>query len=126
MDREPRPVGEDLAQIADELLEHTRALRRQHEELRDALDGAASAPAPASRSSNGGGMADDERGLPDSLHAMALQMALAGETREAVKQQFQTLHVEDSDGGEIVDEVFDRIETRRAEGKRRLFTRRHQ
>ena len=126
MEHEPRSAGEDLAQIADELLEHTRALRRQHEELRDALDGVASAPAPASRLSNGGGVTDDERGLPDSLHAMALQMALAGETRETVKEQFQTLHVEGSDGDEIVDEVFDRIETRRAEGKRRLFTRRHQ
>jgi hypothetical protein len=115
--------GEDLARIADELLDHTRALRRQHEELRDALAGVA--PVPVSEPLNGhddghhGG--DRERGVPDSVHAMALQMALAGETREAVKEQLRTLAVPDGDA--IADEVFDRIDDRRTEGKRRLFTR---
>jgi ABC-type transporter Mla subunit MlaD len=119
MEHDSRSAGEDLAQIADELLEHTRALRRQHEELRDALAGVAPAAAPVS--SNGHGD-EDERGLPDSVHAMALQMALAGESRESVKGELQTLQV--VGGDEIVDEVFDRIEARRDEGKRRLFSRR--
>ena len=124
---QPRPAGEDLGQIVDELLEHTRALRRQHEELRDALAGVA--PVPVSEPLNGhdrgfpGAPEEDrERGVPDSVHAMALQMALSGESREAVKEQMHALSVEGAD--EIVDEVFDRIDERRSEGKRRLFTRR--
>ena len=120
----PRPVGEDLAQVADELLEHARALRRQHEELRDALAGVA--PVAVSEPLNGhhdeDRTGDRDRGVPDSLHAMALQMALSGETRESVKEQLRSLEVEGGEG--IVDEVFDRIEERRSEGKRRLFTRR--
>jgi hypothetical protein len=121
---EPQPAGGDLSQIADELLEHARALRRQHEELRDALAGVA--PVPVSEPLNGHhGVdrdGDRDRGVPDSLHAMALQMALAGESRESVKDQLRALDV---DGGDaIVDEVFDRIDQRRSEGKRRLFTRR--
>jgi hypothetical protein len=122
MEHDTRSAGEDLAQIADELLEHTRALRRQHEELRDALAGIA--PVPASDAlSNGHDDGNRERGVPDSVHAMALQMALAGESRGAVREQMRTLHLEGAD--DIVDEVFDRIEARRSDGRRRLFTRRN-
>ena len=129
MQNEPGSAGNDLAQIAEELLEQTRALRRQHEELRDALAGVApvSAPIASSNGANGANGANragagEERALPDSLHAMALQMALAGETRETVKEQLQTLHIEGGD--EVVDDVFARIEARRSEPRRRLFTRR--
>ena len=122
MEQERRRVGEDLAQIADELLEHARALRKQHEELRDALAGVE--PVPVSEPINGRPRQNRERGVPDSLHAMALQMCLAGETREGVKEQLRALDI-DERAGEVVDEVFDRVEARRAEGqRRRLFTRR--
>jgi hypothetical protein len=117
-----RSVGEDLARVADELLEHTRALRAQYEELAYALDGMAPAPVapePSSEVEDG-----DYRPVPDSLHSMALNMALAGETRETVKEHLQTFDVEGVDG--IVDEIFDRIEPRRSEGqRRRLFGRAH-
>lgn len=122
---EPGTVAEDLAQIADELLEHTRALRRQHEELRDALAGVAPVPAsePVPEWEPPEDYEDeDRRGVLDSRHAMALQMALAGESREAVKEQLRTLDPDGDD--EIVDEVFDGIEERRSAGRRRLFTRR--
>lgn len=123
-----RSAGEDLARIADELLEHTRALRRQHEELRDALAGVAPVavsepingrPPPRARERENG-----ERGVPDNLQTMALQMCLAGETREAVKEQLRALEI-DARADDVVDEVFDRVETQRSEGRRRrLFTRR--
>jgi hypothetical protein len=115
---ERRSVGEDLARLADELLEHTRTLRTHYEELVYALDRVA--PAPASgppREAETEAENEDYRPVPDSLHAMALHMALAGETRETVKRQLQTFEVEGADG--IVDEVFDRIEPRRSEGQRR-------
>jgi hypothetical protein len=50
-------------------------------------------------------------------------MALAGEERDAVKDQLRALELGDSD--QTVDEVFDQIEARRSEGRRRLFTRRN-
>jgi hypothetical protein len=119
---ERRSVGEDLARLADELLEHTRMLRTHYEELVYALDRVAPAPGPASdRPGKAEPEAEAENGdyrpVPDSLHAMALHMALAGETRGAVKEQLHEFEVEGVD--EIVDEVFDRIEPRRSEGQRR-------
>ena len=144
MDRESQSAEGDLARIADELLEHTRTLRRQHEELRDALAGVApvpvsepvplsepvslSKPVPVTEPFNGRprepGLRENRDRMPDSLHAMALQMCLAGETREAVKEQLRSLEI-DERADEVVDEVFDRVETRRSEGqRRRLFTRR--
>lgn len=113
---------EDLARVADELLEHTRALRTQYEELRDALDGIAPAPGAHAPANEGEEEPVRERGPSESIEAMALQMALGGEERDHVKEQMLSLGVEGADG--IVDEVFDRIEARRAETEgRRLFAR---
>ena len=42
---QPRSPNAHLVRIADELLDHTRALRRQHEELRDRLAVIAAVPA---------------------------------------------------------------------------------
>ena len=120
-----RPPNQDLVRIADELLEHTRALRRQHEELRDALAGirvvARDEPLPGGEGA-GDGPEEDSAGGPDAIHAMVLQMALAGETREAAKEQLHTLGADGADG--VVDEIYDRTEAQRTDqGRRRLFSR---
>ena len=123
---QPRSPNGHLARIADELLEHTRALRRQHEELRDRLAGiSAVAPdEPFERL---------DRSEPDAAHTgrngdsppmypMVLQMALAGETRAYARDQLRALEVEDGD--DLVNEVYDRVESQRPNGRRRLFSRR--
>jgi ornithine carbamoyltransferase len=122
---EPRTPNQDLVRIADELLEQTRALRRQHEELRDALAGirVVARDEPHDRGD------DDARaeengsgGAPNAIHSMVLQMALAGETRESAKEQLHALGADDADA--IVDEVFDRTESQRSDQqRRRLFSR---
>ena len=116
--------SQDLARVADELLEHTRALRAQYEQLRGALDGVAPAPGvPGEAGVEDDGDPTRERGPSESIEAMALQMALGGEERGHVKEQLLALGVEGAES--IVDEVFDRIEARRAEGEgRKLFARR--
>jgi hypothetical protein len=121
----PRSTNEHLVGIADELLEHTRALRRQHEELRDRLAGitvvAPEEPLPAAGAVDG-----PERlangGPPNGFYPMVLQMALAGETREFALDQLRALEVDGAD--ELVEEVFERVESQRTEGRRRLFGRR--
>lgn len=119
---EARPANQDLVRIADELLEQTRALRRQHEELRDALAGIRVVAADEPLPEGAGSAAEDEHGGPDAIHAMVLQMALAGETRESAKEQLHALGAEDADG--VVDEIFDRTEAQRTDqGRRRLFSR---
>ena len=117
-----RPANEDLVRIADELLEQTRALRRQHEELRDALAGIRVVARDEALPEDGASGGEHESGGPDAIHAMVLQMALAGETREAAKEQLHALGAEDADG--VVDEIFDRTEAQRVDqGRRRLFSR---
>jgi hypothetical protein len=121
---EPRSTNEHLVLITDELLEHTRALRRQHEELRDRLAGIA-AVAP-DQPLDGADRREPERhpngGPPNGLYPMVLQMALAGETREFARDQLHSLEVEEAD--ELVAEVFDRVESQRPDGRRGLFGRR--
>ncbi|HEX8053626.1 MAG TPA: hypothetical protein VF517_11600 [Thermoleophilaceae bacterium] len=117
-------TSEDLARVADELLEHTRALRRQHEELRDALAGisAVAAHEPLDRDEDEADGGHQNGATPETLHPMVLQMALAGETREFARDQLHALDVEDAD--ELVDDVFDRVDSQRPAHRRRLFTRR--
>ena len=127
-----RPPNGHLVRIADELLEHTRALKRQHEELRDRLAGIAAVPAdqpieplpeieahelPAA---NGHGASE-----PNGLYLMVLQMALGGETPEAAKAQLRALGGEVENADELVAEVFERVgEQRPDDRRRRLFARR--
>jgi hypothetical protein len=113
----------ELARIADELLEHTRTLRREHEELRDRLAGigpkraAEAAPAERRVSTNG----FPTREPQGDFYPMVLQMALAGEPREAALDQLHVLEYQEAD--ELVDEVYARVESQRPR-RRRLFTRR--
>ena len=122
-----RPPHGHLVQIADELLEHTRALRRQHEELRDRLAGIAAVPADqpieplpevdadgSALSGNGHG-----EGEPNGLYLMVLQMALAGETPEAARQQLHALGGEVENADELVAEVFERVGEQRPDDRRR-------
>ena len=118
------PRGEDLARIADELLEHTRTLRRQHEELRETLAGI-TAVAPDQPFEIGDGREDEPHrngGAPDTLYPMVLQMALAGETRELALEQLHALEVDGAE--ELVEDVYERVESQRPAQKRRLFARR--
>lgn len=120
----PQTGNQDLVRIADELLEQTRALRRQHEELRDALAGirvvARDEPLPGREPD--APSAEGHSDGPDAIHAMVLQMALAGETREAAKEQLHALGADDADA--VVDEIFDRTEAQRSDQhRRRLFSR---
>ena len=117
--------SEDLARIADELLEHTRTLRRQHEELRDALAGiTAVAPDQPLEFEDGGPAEAPHRngGATDQLYPMVLQMALAGETREFAMEQLHALEVEGAE--ELVEDVYERVESQRPAHRRRLFARR--
>ena len=122
---ESHSPNQDLVRVADELLEHTRALRRQHEELRDALAGIGAAPraeVPVREEAPERAPDADNGGPPNALHPMVLQMALGGETREAAKEQLHALGAEHGDS--LVDEVYDRVESERAtNGRRRLFSR---
>ncbi|HEX8645601.1 MAG TPA: hypothetical protein VF715_01790 [Thermoleophilaceae bacterium] len=121
---EPRSPNEDLVRIADELLEQTRALRRQHEELRDALAGirVVARDEPLAGDDEAGDGEPGSGGAPNAIHAMVLQMALAGETRESAKEQLHALGADDADA--IVDEVFERTEAQRSDHhRRRLFSR---
>lgn len=121
---EARSPNQDLVRIADELLDQTRALRRQHEELRDALAGIR-VVARDEPQSNGDGESHhghENGGAPGPIDAMVLQMALTGETRESAKEQLHALGADDADA--LVDEVFDRTEAQRSpDGRRRLFSR---
>jgi hypothetical protein len=132
----PTATNDQLVSIADELLEHTRALRREHEELRDRLAGivpaAADRPervdgataerpvaAAAAVNANGGPAPREPHG---ELYPMVLQMALAGEPREFALDQLAALEIDDAD--ELVAEVYERVESQRAGPRRRLFSRR--
>jgi hypothetical protein len=125
-----RPPNAHLVRIADELLEHTRALRRQHEELRDRLAGIAAVPADQpieplpEFEADGLPAANGNGGEPNGLYLMVLQMALAGETPEAAKAQLHALGGEVENADELVAEVFERVGDQRPEDRRRrLFSR---
>ena len=123
----PGANTEQLVGIADELLEHTRTLRREHEELRDRLAGIVPAPvdeplAAREREEPGSRNGDAPREPNGELYPMVLQMALAGETREIALDHLHALEVEDAE--ELVDEVYQRVESQREGRRRRLFSRR--
>lgn len=119
----------ELVRMADELLDHTRTLRREHEELRDRLAGigarsssSEAAPRDLRREEPVHVNGEAPRGPQEELYPMVLQMALAGEPREAALAQLHALECEEAD--ELVGEVYQRVEAQRPGRRRRLFTRR--
>ncbi len=126
-----RPPNGHLVRIADELLEHTRALRRQHEELRDRLAGISAVPAdqpidelPDVDAEGPPYVNGSDGSEPNGLYLMVLQMALAGETPEAAKEQLHALGGEVENADELVAEVFERVgEQQPDDRRRRLFSR---
>jgi hypothetical protein len=124
---------EQLAEMADALLEQVSDVRAHYERLErtlgdelpepvDTVGGARPVEAPYDKVG-----ADAQGAVPvhDSARLVVMEMAVSGSTREETKQYLRdALEV---DGGDpIVDEVFDRTEAAQdaAPLHRRLFTRR--
>jgi hypothetical protein len=123
---------EQLADLADALVEQVGAVRAHYEQLQRTLD----EPLPEPGATVGGARpvepsyddVDDESEAPpvhDSARLVVMEMAMSGSTREETKTYLRdALYL---DGGDpIVDEVFDRTEAAQetAPLHRRLFTRR--
>ena len=122
---------EQLADLADALVEQVSAVREHYEQLQRTLE----EPRPEPVITVGGARpvedvyADEEPGdgpqLHDSARLVVMEMAMSGSTREETKAYL--LDTLELDGGDpLVDEVFDRTEAAQAGGRlhRRLFTRR--
>ena len=113
---------EQLADLADALVEQVGAVRAHYEGLQRTLE----EPAPAIAPTPVGRRADEEE--PDEFDAarlVAMEMSMSGSTREETKAYLHdALQL---DGGDpIVDEVFARTEAAQEPPPlhRRLFTRR--
>jgi hypothetical protein len=137
---------EQLADLADALVEQVGAVRAHYEQLQRTLD----APPPETAATVGGARAvsagsaaetvggarpvelpfeveDDGNGPPvhDSARLVVMEMAMSGSSREETKVYLR--EALELDGGDpIVDEVFDRTEAAQESTPlhRRLFTRR--
>ncbi len=127
---------EQLAELADALLEQVGALKGHYEQIQRTLDEELSEP----KQTVGGASPvedfwEDERfdgydsegtQVHDSVRLVVMEMAMSGSTRAETKDYL--LHALDVEGGDlVVDEVFDRTEAAKepAPLRRRLFTRRH-
>ena len=123
---------EQLADLADALVEQVGAVREHYEQLQRTLE----QPRPEPAATVGGARPvedaypDDEGDadgppLHDSARLVVMEMAMSGSSREETKAYLrETLEL---DGGDsLVDEVFDRTEAAQGGGRlhRRLFTRR--
>jgi hypothetical protein len=125
---------EQLADLADALVEQVGAVREHYDQLQRTLE----APRPEPVATVGGARPvedafpeeaheteTDGPDLHDSARLVVMEMAMSGSTREETKAYLsETLEL---DGGDpIVDEVFDRTEAAQSGGKlhRRLFARR--
>jgi hypothetical protein len=122
---------EQLADLADALVEQVGAVRAHYEQLQRTLDApvAADLPEPVGGARPVAVVVDEsepegER-THDSARLVVMDMAMSGSTREETKAYLR--EALELDGGDpIVDEVFDRTEA--AQGAallyRRLFSRR--
>ena len=124
---------EQLADLADALVEQCGAVREHYEQLQRTLD----TPQPEPAVATVGGARPVEDAFPededeaegpqvhDSARLVVMEMAMSGSTRDETKDYLrETLGI---DGGDdLVDEVFDRTEAAQSGGKlhRRLFARR--
>ena len=122
---------EQLADLADALVEQVGAVRAHYEQLQRTLE----EPAPEPVETVGGARPvevpyEDELGdhgpqVHDSARLVVMEMAMSGSTREETKAYLRDAL--ELDGGDpIVDEVYDRTEAAQepAPLHRRLFTRR--
>jgi hypothetical protein len=122
---------EQLADLADALVEQVGAVRAHYEQLQRTLE----APLPEAAETVGGARPveapfEDEPsgGAPhvhDSARLVVMEMAMSGSTREETKSYLRDA-LELEGGDPIVDEVFDRTEAAQETPPlhRRLFTRR--
>ena len=124
---------EQLADLADALVEQVGAVRGHYEQLQRTLETPRAEPV----ATVGGARPvedtfpdeedDDAHGpqVHDSARLVVMEMAMSGSTRDETKAYLhETLGI---DGGDtLVDEVFDRTEAAQSGGKlhRRLFARR--
>jgi hypothetical protein len=126
---------EQLADLADALVEQVGAVRQHYDRLQQTLE----TPRPEPVATVGGArpvedafpeesFEEDEDERPhvhDSARLVVMEMAMSGSTREETKDYLrETLGLEGGD--DVVDEVFDRTEAAQSGGKlhRRLFARR--
>jgi hypothetical protein len=131
---------EQLADLADALVEQVGAVREHYEQLQRTLETplerTLETPRPEPVATVGGARPvedaffeeeDEAEGpqLHDSARLVVMEMAMSGSTREETRDYLlDTLGLEGGDS--LVDEVFDRTEAAQSGGKlhRRLFTRR--
>jgi hypothetical protein len=122
---------EQLADLADALVEQVGAVRAHYDQLQRTLE----EPLPEPAETIGGARPvehpfEDERGgdaphVHDSARLVVMEMAMSGSTREETKTYLRDAL--ELDGGDpIVDEVFDRTEAAQESAPlhRRLFARR--
>jgi hypothetical protein len=123
---------EQLADLADALVEQVGAVRAHYEQLQRTLDEAPAAhdlPEPVGGARPVAVFVDDpvaDRGQAhDSARLVVMDMAMSGSTREETKAYLRDALELDS-GDPIVDEVFDRTEAAQSAPPlhRRLFSRR--
>jgi hypothetical protein len=122
---------EQLADLADALVEQVGAVREHYEQLQRTLDEPVAAPAatvggarPVAPAFDDSLRDSDGQAVDDSARLVVMEMAMSGSSREETK-----IYLRDAlelDGGDpIVDEVFDRTEAAQAAPlHRRLFSRR--
>jgi hypothetical protein len=123
---------EQLADLADALVEQVGAVRAHYEQLQRTLED----PVPEAAAATVGGarpvapafedsLVDaDGQSVDDSARLVVMEMAMSGSSRDETKAYLR--EALDLDGGDpIVDEVFDRTEAAQAAPlHRRLFARR--
>lgn len=123
---------EQLADLADALVEQVGAVRAHYEQLQRTLDEPASEPAaatlggarPVAPSFEDTLIDADGQSVDDSARLVVMEMAMSGSSRDETKAYLR--EALELDGGDpIVDEVFDRTEAAQAAPlHRRLFSRR--
>ena len=106
---EPAPEDrqlDELAALADELLHQATDVRRQWAELGEAL-GLEPAPQPQAQGGAGGaeGVAQPAWPEADPVRLVALDMMLAGRSREDVREYLRATFGKDV-GSDVLDEIF--------------------
>src|ERR671916_2226211 len=103
---EDRPLDE-LAALADELLNQATDVRRQWAELGEAL-GLEPAPQPKAQNTRGPDQTPEPPGgwpEADPVRLVALDMMLAGRSREEVREYLRATFGKDV-GADVLDEIF--------------------